>query len=155
MLICKTIGKSAPMKCVQCLLAAFWNVIQWIAKWNVFKISKRIIKTALVRYNILTFEEEILWGWNKFKYIKFQQNCPHGCPCDSYNCSEPTIEPTSAPTTENPGDKPIIDIDEVIDIKQNQNFGMIANYFNNFEFSMEIKLETLTSSWKSTFHGNW
>lgn len=48
------------MKCVQCWPAAYWNVIQWIAKWNVFRISRLIIKTVLVRWMILICQSEAI-----------------------------------------------------------------------------------------------
>ena len=60
-----------------------------IAYWTVSKNSKKIILTAPVR-----LDSQFLLT-NKFS---IQINCPHGCPCENYDCDVP-LQTTGFETT--------------------------------------------------------
>jgi len=61
------------------------------------------------------------------------------CTCENLNCTEPgtTITPNTTIG-------PTFAIDRVIDIQANQQVGTIGNYYQNYEFSLEVRLDTLT-----------
>ena len=60
---------------------------------------------------------------SKFLSI-IKSNCPHGCPCEHYDCNET--------------EQPDFEIDGVIEIRHNQLVGKIDDYFNNYEISFEV-----------------
>ena len=60
--------------------------------------------------------------------IFFQSNCPHGCPCENYDCEN--NESDSSLHFEKIGP---------FNASLNNKIGEITKYYNNFEFSMELK----------------
>ena len=87
-----------------------------IAYWTVSKNSKKIILTAPVR-----LDSQFLLT-NKFS---IQINCPHGCPCENYDCDA--------------NDDPDLIVNGPIQIKKNQVIGEISTYNLNHSFEFEFK----------------
>ena len=62
---------------------------------------------------------------------KIQINCPHGCPCDNFDCDE--------------NDDPDLIVGNAIQIKQNQVIGQISTYNLNHSFEFEMKSNRATT----------
>ena len=72
----------------------------------------------------------------------FKANCPHGCPCEHYNCENPD------------SDDPDLIIDEAFDIQRNQKIGEILSYEVNYSFEFELKVKRSHSNCAQILQGN-
>ena len=87
-----------------------------------------------------TYNIDLLKFTSYWFHLFLQSKCPHGCPCDDYDCEEPITETTTTTPTTSPIDEPSFEIKELIDIKYGQKTGSIVEYYHNYEFSFELKI---------------
>lgn len=77
-------------------------------------------------------EVDFIFFRDKHVINLFQVNCPHGCPCDNYDCDGE--------------DDPDLIVGDEIQIKRNQVIGEIPTYGLNHSFEFEIKSNRATQA---------
>ena len=125
------LGRLAHNQNAQCLRIAFSAAIPTTVFSNASVILKLFIKTVRVRL-------AYFFCWWKLTF--FKEKCPHGCPCDNYDCGG------------NESDDENI-INGPIDIIEN-NFITELDYSLNYEVSFEFMVTTVPSNnWHEFFVG--
>ena len=119
-------GKHVLNQNAQCLQIVFLTAIPMSVSSNVFASLEQFMRTAPARFKWYKLCLKAIFDENMWHI--FQSNCPHGCPCEYYDC-------------ENNGSDSSLHFEKIgpFNASLNNKIGEITKYYNNFEFSMELK----------------